>query len=737
MRPRPGGEIFAPLPAIPFAPASDPDAVRPAPAWLIPDDSPCPWDALRPDWIATVDELISVLAAWKQEAARALAAAADSASALAAINQILALIGAGSSRVVYDPDAGAHVAEILALQEVNVPDALLPPGTKRDAWIALQTARAYIQMVGSARIDAQVYSNTSMTIAVDMEPVIRVIDYLISYICPLGIPGRNEAVGMLLAGEITDRRYREISAANGIGGMSANAIARAQRTKLTPSDELRYWLRFRAPEESLHERLRRLGMTDVTERRRLIELGQYVPGPQDLIAFAVKDVYSDAKIGKAEMLRELAAQKGLAERFAAQGMTGYDILTADGRALRGNPLEDYWLAHYHNVSPTQAFEMLHRLRPNRVARFAQPGPDGKPVIPEPVTVKTVNDLLKEDDYNPAWRDRLAAISYRVPARVDVRRIYVSGGYGVPKGLDGFRERMDGSWLVVGPAEKELVEVNKDAGYPEDDAIRIARFTAMEFDKGRYGAAKAKIQKSACDQFTLGIIDRAKAIEILEDAGIKGRAAEAELNYCAMASRVKDVRIALKAIRRQYLQGSIAVQGVRVALLGIGISADKAGEYTRRWTLELAAQSKEATAKELCTWHGPGLLSTVEFRTRLIRIGYSPPDAERIIRMCLAGQAARTKAEREKAAKLKEKARKDAARVNEKARTLEEKRADRERATRLKGVNDKFLRDAWKARIIKTRDVKAALRLKGMTEANIGIWTQLNLKREEEGDGGDS
>src|SRR5262249_46576521 len=96
-------------------------------------------------------------------------------------------------------------------------------------------------------------------------------------------------------------------------------------------------------------------------------------------------------------------------------------------------LKQYWMAHWQLPSPTMLYEMLHR---------------------GVKTQQEVIDALKQADWAPGWIDPLMSISYNVPGRIDVRRMFQAG---------------------VLTTHQELVDAHRRMGYSPDDAETLARF----------------------------------------------------------------------------------------------------------------------------------------------------------------------------------------------------------------------------------------------------------------------
>lgn len=127
-----------------------------------------------------------------------------------------------------------------------------------------------------------------------------------------------------------------------------------------------------------------------TWRPKLQAILQPIPPLSDMIRFAVREVYSP------ESVSALGLDQDFPTDFATQA------------ALHGLDTEyarQYWRAHWRLPSAQQGYRMLWR---------------GE------ITQAQLAALLKALDYTPIWRDKLQAIAYLVPGRIDLKRMFKFG-----------------------------------------------------------------------------------------------------------------------------------------------------------------------------------------------------------------------------------------------------------------------------------------------------------------------
>jgi len=136
---------------------------------------------------------------------------------------------------------------------------------------------------------------------------------------------------------------------------------------------------------------------------------KYYPGPSELTSWLAREVYEEDAITKYGLLDE--AEKIDRSAFYRAGLDDEQI-------------DNFWKAHWMHPSFTQLTEMLHRgiLHPTDREPSNWANKD---------VVRTWEEDMEKELYEwyrlveipPHWRDKLTAMSYNVPTRVDVRRWY--------------------------------------------------------------------------------------------------------------------------------------------------------------------------------------------------------------------------------------------------------------------------------------------------------------------------
>lgn len=382
------------------------------------------------------------------------------------------------------------------------------------------------------------------------------------------------------------------------------------------------------PREEAVRQLNALGFGGIDDQDKILDLGKFIPGPSDLIRFAVREVWDD------DVVRRFGYDQEFPERFRLwMGKQGYDYhigsvfpdLLDDASQIPWS--QAYWRAHWTMPSPGQSYEMFHRLRDTNIAALQ----DDIPGVRE-FTLEDVERILKIQDYPPEIRKQLAAIAYRPLTRVDVRRMHRLG-------ILDFNE---------------TISSYQDLGYNTRDAERMARFTAETNQKTRNRQDQVRLRTSIRCAYEVGILTRGEAAVALFPLGEETdesqrifREAEGELKeryaerrpWIRVALSSVDLKIrcgeaqdSLKILRKAYGIGMIDAATLASRLAAVGIQPDRIARYVRQWTMQRGLGRRQATASQLQSWFRDGVLSADELERRLGNLDYSPADVSRIMRV---------------------------------------------------------------------------------------------------------
>jgi hypothetical protein len=294
---------------------------------------------------------------------------------------------------------------------------------------------------------------------------------------------------------------------------------------------------------------------------------EFLPGVQDVIRMAVKEVFSPEIAAKFQQYADLPPK--FVEMAAKQG------LSAEVAGW-------YWAAHWDLPSTTQGYEMLHR-----------------GVIKE----EELDLLLRAQDVMPWWRDKLKAIAYSPLTRVDVRRMYQLGV------LD----------------EPGVVQAYKNLGYNQANADKL-----LEFTKVYYGPEDETGEEADRDWTKAEILDGyRKKIITTDQARLALREmsyAEAKIDFFLAREDLKAVQTRKQAYLDRwhslYINGIAGAQDVYTNLQALGITEGEIDELLPLWNLEQVQTVTRPTKAERLKWFKSGIISQATWESELRLDGYS-------------------------------------------------------------------------------------------------------------------
>ena len=409
-----------------------------------------------------------------------------------------------------------------------------------------------------------------------------------------------------------------------------------------------------------------------------------IPGVQDQIRFVVREAYNPQQVIDLKLDEEYEENEQFSYWVEKSGLKEIPANTFPGQIDAVDWGRMYWRAHWSLPSPTQAYEMLHRLRPGAEQRYQQGD-----FRPEPVNFDTVRSLLKANDYSPAWRDRLAAISYSPITRVDIRRLYFDGA------ID----------------EKEVYECYLDIGYNERNAESITKWlknqkkSKEDKDMDKPVAAKRKaLGDTVVKSYRVGAIDRKTAFVGLVNLKVDADAANLMLDNADYSNRLDTAITYIESIRKEYFLGLYDREQVIENLLSAGISPAATSRYADKWTRQLRVPRRVAAANTVLSWFREGLIQEDEVLLRLHNLGYGNTD------QLLYLQSAYRDIEKEKLRRLAATARDEKDRAKAAEQALRQAAADhrlaRKEIERLYGEDD--IKRWYKAGLFDERMVRDAL-----------------------------
>lgn len=325
--------------------------------------------------------------------------------------------------------------------------------------------------------------------------------------------------------------------------------------------------------------------TQDVERLRVLALSEATP--PDVVRFMARDVTDPAAIAFGQLDADFAKK--------------YDKALFDKAGVSQELAKLYWMAHWSLPSPTMGYSMLHR---------------------GIITQAELEELLKLADYAPGWVSKMMAISYNVPGRIDVRRMWETG---------------------IITQRPDLVRRYEDMGYSPADADTLASFTEALVKKQKDADAartRGPVANEIVRSFLVGTISREDAHSALVSVGFTDGAADERLRageYGRERDRADRVR---DAIGKQYVRGFLDKTGATSALSSRGFHDAEILNMLESWDLdrelreetEEQRHAKDLTKSELLHSYSERLIDRSSATSGLQALGYDAQEAQALVRL---------------------------------------------------------------------------------------------------------
>ena len=403
-----------------------------------------------------------------------------------------------------------------------------------------------------------------------------------------------EILRMYQMGIIDMPTYREYMKGVGFTPKNSDLLRESTLDGLNVTEIIRLWFRFRDDPGNPYgvsdawtgKRLTMAGIRGECQRE-LIEAERPVPTLQDVITFAIRDVYEPEQVEAGGLLQ------GVPEQYLKE---------ARERGLTKEDAEKYWAAHWNLPGITQVYEMLHRLYPGAGYNVT-------------FTDEDMDKFFNLADIAPGYRERLKAISYNPLTRVDIRRMYAMGQYG------------EGETARAG-----LIRDYRQIGYNPYDANRLATFTIRSYGLGRKKFTQAQVLKFYKEGL-LGEDARNTAIRYLGEIGYDADKAGFLLDAVDLQQISSEEQVKIDLYEAQWINGTIKTEAeLRTLLAKISLSQDGVEKQLKRIYAEKRKRETRLTRSEADNLYRLQYISEFDYRKILSDLGYPDSDIDLIIQM---------------------------------------------------------------------------------------------------------
>ena len=397
---------------------------------------------------------------------------------------------------------------------------------------------------------------------------------------PIKRPDLQALVWGKASGKISEDTYYAVMSDYGYDKDVADTEYNAIRQKPTPTEVIRYGFKEGLKSEEIAAQLRVLGF-DSESAKKLVTTYEYLPSVSDLLTFSVRDVYTPDTIKKYGMDKEFP------EPF---------VKDASKQGMSEETAKKYWVAHWTLPSIGSTYEMLHRLSSDRPdERFKQYEDMGLKKENLVTDVDTVKDLIRRQDIEPYWRDRLVALSYTPITRIDVRRMY---NYGV---FD----------------EKDVYWAYRDLGYTDENAKKLTEFVKAQKTGGEKDLSMGYVKEA----YALQLIDDKKVKEYLKNVGYQKDEADLIVKIWDFANTMSLVKEKIQTIHNMFKAGHITAEEAQAELDKLNIPSSMRDYIYSKMIRELSSSVKKPTKEDVHLFLKTGQISEDDAVKMLVWIGY--------------------------------------------------------------------------------------------------------------------
>jgi len=428
-------------------------------------------------------------------------------------------------------------------------------------------------------------------LSTSLEPLVRQWNYLLNSTVPNRELEPSALLDLYFKGVIDEKTLKDRLRVHGFDEKKTDELISTQKRLLTLEELTVAKWRGIISEEEFLTYAKKHGITE-EDLKRFEAVRKFYPSPSDFIRFAVRDVFNPTIVEKYGYDEEFPEQ--IIEHVKMSGM-------------EPEQLKWFWRAHWDLPSPTQAYEMLHRLNPEvikiRASAYEKMGLKAEDIKTD---LNTVRELLKIADYPKYWRDRLIAIAYSPLTRVDLRRIYELG-------------------LIN---DEELIARLMELGYTKEDAELLANFFKRLKHEENFKIALSKIENA----YKIGKITREQYKQLLSQAGYSDDEIEFLVSLTDYEIEEEKREKKLNLLINKYVKGLITKEDIISEAKKMGIN-DSELQY---W-LDIAQTKRETGVKTLSTtqirdaWL-KGLIDEEEALSLLIASNWDPNHAQILIEL---------------------------------------------------------------------------------------------------------
>lgn len=505
--------------------------------------------------------------------------------------------------------------------------------------LGVSLAKSAITALHRARIgtDAVVWLTIDISIAV--EPLEKVIDYIMDYVCPTEIPSVGEAMECYRQHTAPLAQIRCWMLLRGANPDVWLPIIDAKREKLHDRELIEWIRRNNGTEDQQVLALLNQGWNRPEEASARVQLYDELPTIADHLHWLQRNVFDDAYVQDYNLL------DGFLDRFWSK--FGHDLRA---RGMKQDYAALHYAAHWILPAPTQMQQMVFRLRPDAVPANLV------------FTEQDYSRLLAEQDIAPYFRDRLSAIIRPVPALSYIRDMFRQSvittdqliGYHQDLGytkqdserfaaVDEIMKRRQRTTQAHGWTPAALAKASQTGylpeqsitdhmlylGYTAEEAKDLMQRADADLQATAFMRARSRILSGTVTQIRqslqVGNLTPAQGQGILQSLGFPADFAASIVALESAGAHTRRIRQAVQRVRSAFHDGEIDSTFAGNSLAALGITPDATVSYLAIWQVEQTPRRKRRTAQQIVADVSTQAISIADALFRLTNLGYDDAD----------------------------------------------------------------------------------------------------------------
>ena len=350
-------------------------------------------------------------------------------------------------------------------------------------------------------------------------PVARTIDFSSNRLIPNQIADPSLLTEMRWRRIIEEEEYKESMSKHGFNDIRTDNIFNSQQTLLGISELITAFRRKVIEGDEFFRGMKRLKVPEETTSK-FLKITEFRPGPTDLVRFAVREAFTPE----------------IVEKFELDADFPEEVLPRAGEVgIREEDMKLFWRAHWELPSIGLGTEMFHRL-----ARVEDPNIK--------VSEEDFDLLLRTRDVMTFWRDRIKAVAFTLPTRIDIRRM--------------FRDTHIN--------EEEMFELYRQRGYNKLNAGRMTALAKSFYKDEDRQLSRALITKA----FKVGERERKDAVESMQGLGFSEEDAELIIKLEEISQSDKELDDKIDTFQTLFIEGIIVEAEFAKQLDELNLSANR-------------------------------------------------------------------------------------------------------------------------------------------------------------------